>query len=88
MQTRRDFLNNAVGGVVLSSAIPSYVNPGSRDLAGTKLLRESESQEILNKISSLKLADESYWRLVKEAFSLKPDLLLMHAANLCPSPIS
>jgi selenocysteine lyase/cysteine desulfurase len=30
--------------------------------------------------------DERYWHLVKGQFSLRPDLILMNAANLCPSP--
>jgi selenocysteine lyase/cysteine desulfurase len=30
--------------------------------------------------------DEAYWRRVKDQFSLAPGLILMNAANLCPSP--
>jgi selenocysteine lyase/cysteine desulfurase len=30
--------------------------------------------------------DESFWRLVKEQFPLRDGLILMNAANLCPSP--
>ncbi len=30
--------------------------------------------------------DEAYWHRVKEQFSLAPGLILMNAANLCPSP--
>ncbi len=30
--------------------------------------------------------DEAYWRRVKEQFSIAPGLILMNAANLCPSP--
>ena len=30
--------------------------------------------------------DEAYWQRVKEQFSLAPGLILMNAANLCPSP--
>jgi selenocysteine lyase/cysteine desulfurase len=29
---------------------------------------------------------ESYWRLVKEQFTIKHKLILLNAANLCPSP--
>ena len=34
------------------------------------------------------VADEAYWRLVKDQFPLRPGLILMNAANLCPSPYS
>lgn len=30
--------------------------------------------------------DEAFWELVKRQFPLDPDLILMNAANLCPSP--
>jgi selenocysteine lyase/cysteine desulfurase len=33
-------------------------------------------------------ADEDFWRLVKGAFPLREGLIFLHAANLCPSPIS
>ncbi len=32
------------------------------------------------------VADEAFWRLVKDQFPLRPGLILMNAANLCPSP--
>ncbi len=31
-------------------------------------------------------ADEAYWQMVKEQFPLRRGLILMNAANLCPSP--
>ena len=33
MKTRRDFLNHALGGVVVSASIPSFIDPGSRGVA-------------------------------------------------------
>lgn len=30
--------------------------------------------------------DEGYWQLVKDQFSIRPDYIMMNAANLCPSP--
>ena len=88
MKTRRDFLNHALGGVVVSASIPSFIDPGSRGVADMTPGEKVKAENLLDKISSVDVVDESYWDLVKEAFSLKPDLLLMHAANLCPSPIS
>ncbi|MBO6574048.1 MAG: aminotransferase class V-fold PLP-dependent enzyme [Rhodothermales bacterium] len=32
------------------------------------------------------IADEAYWELVKAQFSVRPGLIMMNAANLCPSP--
>jgi hypothetical protein len=32
------------------------------------------------------VADERFWDLVKEQFPLRPGLILMNAANLCPAP--
>ncbi len=87
-QTRRKFLNNALGGVVASASVPSFMSSGRRD--SIKMANEGEihAKDILERISSVSVVDESYWSLVKEAFSLNSDLLFMHAANLCPSPIS
>jgi selenocysteine lyase/cysteine desulfurase len=31
-------------------------------------------------------ANESYWRLVKEQFPIRPNFIMLNAANLCPSP--
>ncbi len=88
VQTRRKFLNNALGGVVISASIPSFINPGSQDVIGMQRGKKLRDQHLLDKLSTVSIVDESYWNLVKESFSLKPDLLLMHAANLCPSPVS
>ena len=30
--------------------------------------------------------NETYWRQVKEQFTIKPQLIMLNAANLCPSP--
>ena len=32
--------------------------------------------------------DERFWEMVKEQFILREGLILMNAANLCPSPLS
>jgi selenocysteine lyase/cysteine desulfurase len=36
--------------------------------------------------SAIDSSGESFWRVVKEQFSIKPGLILLNAANLCPSP--
>ena len=75
---RRRFLTTLVGGVAATAAAPGAHGssiPVGRSLAG---LRRS--------LKSSDPADEKYWELVKEQFSLRPGLILMNAANLCPSP--
>jgi selenocysteine lyase/cysteine desulfurase len=45
--------------------------------------------ELLRSTDNLSAADsvgESFWRLVKEQFMIKPKLIMLNAANLCPSP--
>ncbi len=37
---------------------------------------------------SASTGDEAFWELVKSHFPLRPGLILMNAANLCPSPYS
>ena len=90
MHTRRKFLNNALGGVVASASVSSFTRAGSHD--SIRMDREGEilatAREKLEKVSPSSVVDESYWKLVKESFSLNSNLLFMHAANLCPSPIS
>ena len=77
-QGRRRFLTTLVGGVAATTVSPaahaSSTTTG-RSLTGFR-----------NALNGLDSADERYWQLVKEQFSLRPGLILMNAANLCPSP--
>lgn len=73
---RRIFIKGLAGGVTALSAIPTP------DVTGFK-------NEFLNIVNHRSLADavnESFWRLVKEQFIIKPKLIMLNAANLCPSP--
>ncbi|NIM52479.1 MAG: aminotransferase class V-fold PLP-dependent enzyme [Gemmatimonadales bacterium] len=76
--TRRRFLKQALGGVVATTTVPlmthtSRVNVGSLDRAASAL-------------GAMDPGNESFWQFVKNQFPLRPDLTLMNAANLCPSP--
>ena len=77
-QNRRRFLTTLVGGVAATAVVPaahaSSIQTG-RSFAGFR-----------GALTGLDPADERYWQLVKEQFSLRPGLILMNAANLCPSP--
>ncbi len=70
--TRRTFLK----GFAALPALPALVPAKS----GADLLRAARN------LSAADTADESFWRLVKEQFTIKPRLIMLNAANLCPSP--
>ena len=43
-------------------------------------------EEKARALSSAKVRGEAFWQLVKTHFPLRPGLILVNAANLCPSP--
>ena len=68
--TRRNFLKGVASSAAALPVLPDLVRPES----GAELLRAADA------------ASESFWQLVKEQFTIKPKLILLNAANLCPSP--
>lgn len=70
--TRRTFLKGITGGAFALPLLPQ--------LASAELLRST------NNLIAADSAGESFWRLVKEQFTIKPKLIMLNAANLCPSP--
>ncbi|MFT5142139.1 MAG: isopenicillin-N epimerase [Rhodothermales bacterium] len=48
----------------------------------------SEAGARLVELSTGGSLDESFWRLVKAEFPVRPGLVMMNAANLCPSPFA
>ena len=97
-QSRRRFLGHVAGGVVASASVPSLLRAEEpADLAGSLSadLFSSEARHRMDRFSRAAMrlgpaeqAEEDFWRLVKGAFPLREGLILMNAANLCPSPIS
>jgi isopenicillin-N epimerase len=73
---RRTFLKGVTGGVAALPVLPALTRAGSAD----ELLRVSANLNPGERVS------ESYWRLVKEQFTIRPNLIMLNAANLCPSP--
>ena len=73
---RRNFLKRLAGGAAALSAIPSLGAAHPQD----------EFPSSASHLDIADTADESYWRLVKEQFTIKPGLVMLNAANLCPSP--
>lgn len=72
---RRTFLKQLLAGSVTTLAIPSF---------GMAMADESRSAQF--KLPVADFADEQYWDLVKKQFSVPSNLVMLNAANLCPSP--
>ena len=97
--SRRRFLGHVVGGVgasvAASASVPALLRAEdcSPFIPGFDLALETRvGMDRLRKAASLlapgAAADEDFWGLVKDAFPVREGLIFMHAANLCPSPVS
>jgi isopenicillin-N epimerase len=73
---RRSFLKGIAGSAAALPILPVFAGAGS----AVELTRFSE------KLDAGDSANESYWRLVKGQFPIKPNFIMLNAANLCPSP--
>ncbi len=71
--TRRSFLKGFAGSAAALSVFPATG-------ASNALLSAA------NRLGAADTASEPFWRLVKEQFTIKPGIILLNAANLCPSP--
>lgn len=75
---RRTFLKQLLTGSVATLTFPAFANPDST---------EDPSLSISSKFSPMGDAlDERYWEMVKKQFTVPPNLMMVNAANLCPSP--
>jgi isopenicillin-N epimerase len=70
---RRSFLKGFAGGAAALSVFPST--------GSAKALLSAASR-----LGATDMASEPFWRLVKEQFAIRPGMILLNAANLCPSP--
>lgn len=70
---RRSFLKGFAGGATALSVFPAT--------AGASGLLSAA-----NRLGGADTASEPFWRLVKEQFMIRPGIILLNAANLCPSP--
>jgi len=81
--SRRRFLGQMTAAVAASAGLP-------RALAAAPETRRRESRESLEDLRRIlpqvRVRDEAYWRVVREQFAVRDDLVMMNAANLCPSP--
>jgi selenocysteine lyase/cysteine desulfurase len=78
--SRRRFLGQLLGGTAAAVALPTALAADDGRSRWRALLSDAR---LLNAGDP---GDESFWRLVKEQFPLRAGLILMNAANLCPSP--
>ena len=74
---RRRFLKRAAAGAALA-ATPAWTRAPSK--LGLTIEELSDRRDFLG------TEDEAFWEMVKSQFPLRPGLILMNAANLCPSP--
>ncbi len=77
--SRRNFLKNAAAGAALV-ATPAWTRERTGIAAGLPL------DELARIASEMGPEDEAFWEIVKGQFPLRPGLILVNAANLCPSP--
>ena len=77
---RRRFIKTFAGGMAATAAFPSlaHAEEATERWHRLRLLGRDLAPDVP--------ADEAFWTLVKDQFPLAPDLILMNAANLCPSP--
>jgi isopenicillin-N epimerase len=84
---RRRFLCQLLGGAAATVATPAWLaaaqGSGAAGLAQAGLSGHGFSGSMFLDHGP---EDEAYWHRVKEQFSIAPGLILMNAANLCPSP--
>lgn len=76
---RRLFMRQLLGGAAAFAVTPA----GS--FFDNKLTLEA-LKDTTGKFSSSDYGEEKYWKLVKEHFLIRKDLVMLNAANLCPSP--
>ena len=68
---RRNFLKHLLAGSVATLAYPVLASAERREPVALQVGD---------------LADERYWELVKKQFTMPSSLMMVNAANLCPSP--
>ena len=70
---RRTFLKQLLTGSVATLAFPAFANSGSNHTRS----KIPQGGDVL---------DERYWEMVKKQFTVPSHLMMVNAANLCPSP--
>jgi len=76
---RRQFIKRLIGGAAATAVFPSL--GFAKGKSSFELLKETA-----NKIQLSQTGDEKFWNIVRENFMIRKGLIMMNAANLCPSP--
>ena len=76
---RRQFIKRMAGGAAALTLMPAF---GFGETPGPL----SELKKAALRLSPQDAGDEAYWKVVKEHFLLRKDLIMLNAANLCPTP--
>ncbi len=76
---RRQFMKTLFGGAAAAAVLPSAV------FGEHKVSFESLKKTAVG-LSADDAGREEFWKLVKENFSIRKGLIMLNAANLCPSP--
>ncbi len=76
---RRQFIKMSFGGAAAAAVLPSTVFGGNG--ASSESLKKAAFR-----LSAVDRGGEEFWKLVKENFPIRKGLIMLNAANLCPSP--
>lgn len=76
---RRRFLKQMLGGAGAAAVLPTEIMAERKSYFAS--LRKSAGR-----FSPDNAGNEKFWTLVKENFSIRESLIMLNAANLCPSP--
>lgn len=77
--SRRHFLKRILGASAAMAVMPRW------DFSGISVSFSLLSETTAG-LPQKSIGQESYWRLVKRQFMVRDGLIMMNAANLCPSP--
>lgn len=55
---------------------------------GQQISQSESLQEAVTRIGDMETGDERFWGIVKGQFMIREGLIMLNAANLCPSPLS
>ncbi len=73
---RRQFLTQVAGSMTAAGAFPKF----------ERLQHSAVPPSPFSPHLTADTADEAFWQIVKQQFPLRQGLVIMNAANLCPSP--
>ncbi len=76
---RRQFMRRIIGSASIIAALP-YISCSGKNTSFKTL------EETAGKLSKTDFGDERFWKIVKEQFLIRKNLIMMNTANLCPSP--